>query len=86
LRSSGRGANLERADLNGATLVETKLTDADLTGCRVYGISAWDLRLEGAKQRDLVITTPDEPQITVDNLEVAQFIYLLLKNEKIREL
>jgi hypothetical protein len=27
----------------------------------------------------------DEPQITVDNIEVAQFIYLLLHNEKIRD-
>ncbi len=26
----------------------------------------------------------DEPEVTVDNLEVAQFIYLLLKNERIR--
>jgi hypothetical protein len=34
---------------------------------------------------DLVITHLDEPVITVDNLEVAQFIYLLLHNEKIRE-
>ena len=27
----------------------------------------------------------DEPEITVDNIEVAQFIYLLLHNEKIRD-
>jgi hypothetical protein len=31
------------------------------------------------------VGSPDEPEITVDNLEVAQFIYLLLHNEKIRE-
>lgn len=47
-------------------------------------MSAWDLKLEGAQQRDLVITQDDQPEITVDNLEVAQFIYLLLHNEKIR--
>jgi hypothetical protein len=54
-------------------------------GCRVFGISAWNLNLDGAKKRDLVITRHDEPQIAVDNLEVAQFIYLLLHNEKIRD-
>ena len=27
----------------------------------------------------------DEPAVTVDNLEVAQFVYLLLHNEKIRD-
>jgi uncharacterized protein YjbI with pentapeptide repeats len=79
------GANLREAILYGAALTRTDLTDADLTGCRVHGISAWDLKLEGAKQRDLVITFwPGQPEITVDNLEVAQFIYLLLSNEKIR--
>jgi len=35
-------------------------------------------------QRDLVITDSHEPKITVDNLEVAQFIYLLLNNQKLR--
>ena len=50
----------------------------------MYGISAWNVRLEGAIQSNLVITPPDESPIQVDNLEVAQFIYLLLNNEKIR--
>jgi hypothetical protein len=34
----------------------------------------------------LVITHWDEPAITVDNIEVAQFVYLLLHNEKIRNI
>jgi hypothetical protein len=42
------------------------------------------VRLEGVKQQDLIITPGDEPEITVDNVEVAQFIYLMLHNEKIR--
>ena len=33
----------------------------------------------------MVITSGDEPAITVDNIEVAQFVYLLLHNEKIRD-
>jgi uncharacterized protein YjbI with pentapeptide repeats len=79
------GANLRGAVLDTAQLIDTDLTGADLTGCSVFGISAWGLKVEGAKQQDLVITPPNEPRITVDNIEVAQFIYLMLHNEKIRD-
>jgi hypothetical protein len=79
------GANLRGAHLMRATLVETDLTDADLTGCRIFGVSAWSLKLERAKQQNLVITHQYEPEITIDNIEVAQFIYLLLHNQKVRD-
>jgi Pentapeptide repeats (8 copies) len=77
-------ANLSNADLTQASLVDTNLEGATLTGCSVYGISVWDARLDGAKQSNLIITPEDEPAIQVDNLEVAQFIYLLLSNPKVR--
>jgi hypothetical protein len=83
-RANLSGAKLGRADLDSATLVDVDLTGADLTGCRIYGVSAWALKLEGAKQVNLVITPKYEPEIIVDDLEVAQFIYLLLNREKIR--
>lgn len=79
------GADLRGADLRFTDLVEANFVGADLTGCRIYGISAWGLKLdERTKQRDLIITAPNEPTVTVDNIEVAQFVYLLLHNEKIR--
>jgi len=79
------GANLSRADLSEAPLVSADLTGANLTGSRVYGVSVWRSKLEGAKQQNLVITRIDEPQITVDHIEVAQFIYVTLNNQKIRD-
>jgi hypothetical protein len=78
-------ANLEGANLTRARLVETNLTRATLTACSIYGISAWNVELEGATQDSLVITPDDEPVITVDNLKIAQFIYLLLNNAEIRD-
>lgn len=77
-------ANLCGADLSGAILVETNLTKADLTGCRVYGTSIWNVNLVGAIQKSLIITPGSESAIQVDDLEMAQFIYLLLNNAKIR--
>jgi uncharacterized protein YjbI with pentapeptide repeats len=78
-------ANLHGAYLQNATLVETILRNTDLTDCHIYGISAWNLELEETKQQNLVITPENEPEITVDNIEVAQFIYLMLHNQKIRD-
>ena len=79
------GVDLSGADLRRANLVKTNLQNAILTNCLIYGISVWDVQLEGAKQLNLVITLPDQPTITVDNLKVAQFIYLLLNNTEIRD-
>jgi uncharacterized protein YjbI with pentapeptide repeats len=76
--------NLRGAYLQHATLVETILRGADLRECHIHGISAWNLELEGTKQQNLVITHQDEPEITIDDIEIAQFIYLLRRNEKIR--
>lgn len=79
------GADLGNADLSSAVLVETNLSKAILTQCSIYGISAWNIELEGATQANLVITKPSEPTITVDSLKIAQFIYLLLNNAEIRD-
>ena len=84
-----RGANLTSADLTDAdlsytVLVETDFTNATITGCRTYGASAWNVTLVGTVQHNLVITKEGEPVVTVDDLEVGQFIYLILNNTKIR--
>src|SRR5260221_262414 len=78
------GADLSGANLNRAILVKTNCTKTTLTGCRIYGIAAWDIELQEAEQNSLVITDYDQPTITVDNLKIAQFIYLLLNNQEIR--
>jgi uncharacterized protein YjbI with pentapeptide repeats len=77
-------AVLCRANLSGVRFLETDLNGADLTGCRVYGVSAWNVDLTRTAQSNLLISPRNEPAITVDQLELAQFIYLLLRNQKIR--
>jgi uncharacterized protein YjbI with pentapeptide repeats len=80
-----RGADLEAANLINARLVETNFEGANLEGCAIYGISAWETKLKGSKQANLRITPDNKPVITVDNLEVAQFIYLQLHNTHVRD-
>jgi uncharacterized protein YjbI with pentapeptide repeats len=88
--ASLRRARLDRADLTGAVLRFTSLTEASvegarLTGCEIYGTSAWNLRGQALDQRNLVIrANRNDPAVTVDDIEVAQLVYLLLHNDKIR--
>jgi uncharacterized protein YjbI with pentapeptide repeats len=88
-------AKLINANLQGTQLAKTIFKGAHITECKVYGMSAWDLNLKDAKQRDLIIRYrhasesksgegSNEDQITVYDLRVAQFIYLLLNNKNIR--
>lgn len=78
------GANLRGADLRYARTIETSFENSDLTGSSIHGIYGWTVILDGAKQEDLIITRPGESTLTVDDLRVAQFVYLLLSNQNIR--
>jgi hypothetical protein len=78
-------ADLRGADLREAILIGTHLCHANLSDCIVYGFTAWDVNLDSATQTNLRITPYEEPAITVDNLEVAQFLYLLIHNQKTRD-
>jgi uncharacterized protein YjbI with pentapeptide repeats len=80
------GADLTRADLTEARLIRTNLHHATLTESTVYGVSVWDIKVnDRTKQQNLIITGRNTPVITVDNIKVAQFIYLLLNNQEIRD-
>lgn len=81
------GADLQGANLQLASLVNVRLQGADLSGSRVFGVGAWHLDTAGARQQDLRITLddPEQPLVACDDLETAQFVYLLLHNEKLRQ-
>jgi len=86
-RGFARSSDLTGAFLDYSMLDEANLTGATLKGCHVYGVSAWNANLEGTIQSNLIITdVNDLSTITVDSLEIAQFIYLLLKNQKVRDI
>lgn len=79
-----QGAFIDRGFMNGALLVESNFNFAKIEETWVYGTSIWNIKKDGLVQKNLIITPPGESKITVDDLEIAQFIYLLLKNEKFR--
>lgn len=82
-------ANLSRTiiknvELSYASIIDTIIEESYFSNCRIYGISAWNLQGNPKHQSNLIITHRTEPKIIVDDIEVAQFIYLILKNQKIR--
>jgi hypothetical protein len=78
-------ANLTEANLQYCILVRTSVQGSTLTNCRIYGISAWDLQGNPEEQSNLVISPGDGNTFAaVDDLEVAQFVYLLFDNRKLR--
>jgi uncharacterized protein YjbI with pentapeptide repeats len=81
-RATFQDVSLAGCDLRGASLVETTFYGARLDGCRVYGASVWGVDMTNVTQRQLIVTDED-PHLSVDDLELAQFLYLMINNTKL---
>ncbi|MBA0885069.1 pentapeptide repeat-containing protein [Flavobacterium undicola] len=85
-------ANLQNAILRNCILVGCHFVDnilygTDLSYSNIYGVSIWNVSTnENTIQNDLIITAEHEPEITLDNIKVAQFVYLLLNNSEIKDI
>lgn len=79
------GASLRGVDLRHALLVGADLSGATISQCAVYGVSAWDVKSATAIIADLVITADYQPTLTIDDLELAQFIHMITNNEKVAQ-
>jgi uncharacterized protein YjbI with pentapeptide repeats len=82
--TSLRRANAANANLCFATLLRTNLEGAILDNCAVYGTSLWDVNLFESSQRDLDIMPAQQPVLSVDSLQTAQLVGMLLHHEKAR--
>lgn len=88
-----QNASLVRANLQGVQMVRTNLKGADLRNCKVYGLSAWDIRLdEPAVEQELIVRyrpsclrrqNLDDEEVHVEGLDLAAFMYLTLNNRNI---
>lgn len=70
--------------LDHTSLIKTNFSNTIIDGVYVYGISAWDLILKDSKQQNILISSSDLI-ISVPNIELAQFISLLVNNSRIRD-
>jgi uncharacterized protein YjbI with pentapeptide repeats len=83
-RTNLRSVNAANANLCFATLLKANLEHAVLDNCAVYGTSLWDVSLAEARQRDLDIMPAQEPVLSVDSLQTAQLVGMLLHHERAR--
>jgi hypothetical protein len=83
-RTNLRSANAANANFCFATLLRTNLENAVLDNCAVYGTSLWDVNLSESRQRDLDIMPAQQPVLSVDSLQTAQLVGMLLHHEKAR--
>lgn len=85
LHADLRGADFSRSHLFGALLIRPRVDGAKFSGCTVFGVCAWELYGEPSEERGLVLSGSfDQSPITVDSLELAQFLHLLLNNRTLR--
>ncbi len=90
------GATFVNCSLNRVNLVEASFRVKEITETVVYGLSAWDMAVdEESKQSKLVIEktydlysdliAQGKVPMTVDDIELAQFIHYLSNHKKMRD-
>lgn len=92
-------ANLSRARLAGADLSQTSLRGANLSECvliganfsdtdlgyaMIYGVSVWDVVGTPRDATNLIVTPAGAATLSIDSLPLAQFMYMLIRNQNFR--
>ncbi len=77
-------ADIRFADLTCAILVGAKVDQANISECHVYGVHTWDLEGDFAEQKDLFLTRTWEAPITLDNIQIAEFVNPILHKPGLR--
>ncbi len=79
-------AKLIKTDLMATILVRVNFRGTHLSDCRVHAASVWKIETDDKTiQSNIIITDFADSTIEVGSIELAQFIHLLLYNEKIRD-
>lgn len=77
---------LHNCNLMWAQIIETTFFDSSFYRCRLYAASIWNVNIENTSQTEFIITKREEIEISVDHLEIAQFLYLMINNSKIKNI
>lgn len=78
------GSSFVGTQMDMMSLVKANFSNAKIIGANVFGSSIWNLNLTNCEQ-DGILVTKDNDHLTVDSIEVAQFMHLLIHNPNIRK-
>lgn len=70
--------------LNYSTFAKSNLTKCLLKECHIYGINTWDII--GEPTQENLIVSERGPGLSLDNIKVAQFLYLMIENSELRNI
>lgn len=77
-------AKFENCFLSGSNLTSSNLNESIIKNSTIFGTSVWNITTKGSFQENLTITNGyDDAVITIDNIEIASFIYLVIDNTKV---
>jgi len=77
-------ARFENCYLSGSNLTSSNLNKSVIRNTVIFGTSVWNVTTDESIQENLTITNDqDDSVITLDDLEIANFIYLISNNDKI---
>ena len=74
------GINLVNSFFDDANLNEATLKKVTLNDCSVYGVSLWGTKADEIKLNDVYISPKIESSLTINDLKLAQTIYLHREN------
>ncbi len=78
-------ATIRNSTLDFSTFAKTDLSDSKIIECNIYGINAWGI-IGTPYQKDLLINDGKGVSISIDNLKIAQFLYLMIENQELRNI
>lgn len=77
---------IEGTKFQNVSFVKTHFSGSRIARCNVYGISSWDLDLSNSTQEDIYIMEDEEDLLSVGDIELAQFLYMMIENRKLRRI
>lgn len=81
-----RNCKISNTKFKNVHFVKADFTESEIFKCNVYGISSWDMILDETRQEDIYVMEDEDDLLSVDDIELAQFLYMMIENKNLRRI